>query len=142
MGPKATRPRDDSLRRDDELKIAVPMEGGLVCPHFGHAPEFLVVATDEDKPVAREVYENPGHEPGRLPRWLADLGVKTILAGGMGDRAVSLFKANGIRVCLGVSGPAEEVVDAFLSGRLEEGESLCDHQPGSVCGHGDGGCHH
>ncbi len=79
------------------MKIAIPVEMGQVCPHFGHAPEFVVAITEEGKIIKTETHENPGHEPGRLPAWLAGLGVKAILAG-MGERALSLFQAHpGLR---------------------------------------------
>ena len=57
------------------MKIAIPVEMGQVCPHFGHAPEFVVAITEEGKIIKTETHENPGHEPGRLPAWLAGLGV-------------------------------------------------------------------
>jgi predicted Fe-Mo cluster-binding NifX family protein len=116
------------------MKIAIPVESGQVCAHFGHAPEFMVAVTEEGKIVKTEMHENPGHEPGKLPAWLAGLGVKAILAGGMGERAISLFQAQGVQVCVGVSGPAEEALGAFLEGRLESGASLCTHG-GGECGH-------
>jgi len=124
------------------MKIAIPVEMGQVCPHFGHAPEFVVAITEEGKIIKTETHGNPGHEPGKLPAWLAGLGVKAILAGGMGERAISLFQAQGIQVCVGVSGPADEVLGAFLEGRLEGGESFCTHVPGTGCSHGGGGCDH
>jgi Uncharacterized conserved protein len=31
------------------MKIAIPVEMGQVCPHFGHAPEFVVFITEEGK---------------------------------------------------------------------------------------------
>jgi len=124
------------------MKIAIPVEAGQVCPHFGHAPEFMVAITEEGKVVKAENHANPGHEPGKLPAWLAGLGVKAILAGGVGERAMALFEAQGIQVCVGVSGPADEVLAAFLEGRLEGGESTCTHVPGTGCSHGGGGCSH
>ncbi|NLH94607.1 MAG: dinitrogenase iron-molybdenum cofactor [Synergistaceae bacterium] len=124
------------------MKIAIPVENGRVSAHFGHAPQFLVALTEEGKIVRTETHENPGHEPGKLPTWLAGLGVKAILAGGMGERAISLFQAQGIQVCVGVSGAADEVLRSFLQGRLEGGESLCTHVPGTGCSHGGGGCAH
>jgi len=124
------------------MKIAIPLEGGRVCAHFGHAPHFLVAVTEEGHVVKKEMLENPGHEPGKLPAWLAGLGVKAILAGGMGERAISLFQAQGVQVCVGVSGPAEEALAAFLEGSLEGGASFCTHVPGTGCGHGGGGCGH
>lgn len=125
------------------MKVAIPTEAGQVCSHFGHAPVFTVAITEEGKIVKTETHENPGHEPGKLPAWLGGLGVKVVLAGGMGERALSLFEAQGIQVCVGVTGPVDEVLAAFLEDRLQGGESLCTHVPGSACNnHGGGGWTH
>jgi len=67
-----------------------------------------------------------GHQVGLLdvdlhgpdvPRWPGDLGVNLILAGGMGQRALSLFAEQGIRVITG--SPSQEpaaLVHRRLSG--------------------------
>ena len=68
------------------------------------------------------------HEPGLLPRWLAEKGVTQIIAGGMGARAQQLFAERGIQVVTGApADDPETLVKAFLSGTLVTGENACDH---------------
>lgn len=126
-------------------RVGIPVENGHVCPHFGHAPHFLVVDLLEGRETGRQLLENPGHTPGSIPAWLAELGVHAVVAGGIGARAAALFADSGIRLLSGISGPADEVVQAFAAGRLESAETLCtshhDHGDGETCG-GSGGCHH
>lgn len=126
------------------MKIAVPVEGGNVCAHFGHAPQFLLVTTHQGSVVDKELLYNPEHEPGRLPRWLGEMGIRAIITGGMGERAVSLFNSQGIQVFMGVTGPADMAVESFLKGKLTVGASLCSHGEGhhGECGHGREGCGH
>lgn len=70
----------------------------------------------------------PPHEPGLLPRWLQEQGVRVIIAGGMGQRALSLFDEKGITVKSGPAGKtADELARLFLEGRLLSGPTACGH---------------
>jgi predicted Fe-Mo cluster-binding NifX family protein len=112
------------------MRIAVPTEADRMCDHFGHAPEFTFFDTDSDHGAitAQQVMEAPPHQPGLLPKWLAEQGADVILAGGMGHRAKSLFDQNGIKVVVGITGDtARAAVEAFLNDTLMPGENLCDH---------------
>ncbi|MCL6520598.1 MAG: NifB/NifX family molybdenum-iron cluster-binding protein [Armatimonadetes bacterium] len=112
------------------MKIAIPTANGLLCPHFGHTDEFTIVDVDpkNNEIVNTQTIPAPEHEPGLLPRWLHEMGVTVVIAGGMGVRAQSLFSQNGIRVCVGapVALPAD-IVAAYLDGTLETGANPCDH---------------
>ncbi len=109
------------------MKIAVAAQGNQVSPHFGHCEKFCVFEVKDGQVVGKIWLSNPGHEPGLLPRLLADHGVNVVIAGGMGVRAQQLFAARGIEVVTGAAGPLEEVVAAYLAGNLSLGPNLCDH---------------
>jgi ATP-binding protein involved in chromosome partitioning len=108
---------------------AIPTADGALCAHFGHCEEFtLVEAGDGGEPAIREVCEAPPHEPGLLPRWLADKGVKKVIASGMGMRAQQIFEESGVEVICGAP-PLEplQVVKQYLDGSLQVGDNICDH---------------
>ncbi len=112
------------------MKIAIPVSGGVLSPHFGHCTEFVFMDVDEEtKEIRSETREDsPPHQPGLLPKWLAARRANVIFAGGMGPRAIDLLESRGIHVLLGV--PAQDprtLTQAYLEGRLETGESTCDH---------------
>lgn len=110
------------------MKIAVATDGHMVASHFGRCPEYTIVTVDDNGNVANKVViPNPGHEPGFLPEYLSNLGVSCIIAGGMGPRAQGLFADKNIQTVTGVSGLVSEVVDSYLAGSLEPGESQCEH---------------
>ncbi|MCK5806140.1 MAG: NifB/NifX family molybdenum-iron cluster-binding protein [Lentisphaeria bacterium] len=112
------------------MKIAIPMTYGQLSAHFGHCEQFALVEVDasSQEVKAMEHVVPPPHEPGVLPRWLHEQGVKVIIAGGMGQRAQQLFAANGIEVVVGAGcRPVEDTVADYLNGRLEAGENFCDH---------------
>jgi len=107
--------------------IAVATEGKMVAQHFGRCPEYSLFSLAEGSIGEVKIIPNPGHEPGFLPVYLADMGVKCIIAGGMGPRAQSLFEGEGIESYVGISGPVSEVIEAYLSGELQNGVSNCEH---------------
>ena len=112
------------------MKIAVPVKNGELASHFGHCQEFMFFTVDEEsgEVTGSESLAPPPHEPGVLPRWLAENGAETIIAGGMGRRAQKLFSENGIEVVVGakVSSP-DELVSQYVEGSLSTGENLCSH---------------
>lgn len=92
-------------------------------------PRARALVETEDGRVTRvEKVEAPEHAPGLLPRWLAEKGVNLVIAGGMGQRAIGLFKEKGMGVVTGA--PAEEpekLVLLYLDGTLVTGDNVCEH---------------
>ncbi|HOE63778.1 MAG TPA: NifB/NifX family molybdenum-iron cluster-binding protein [Candidatus Sumerlaeota bacterium] len=112
------------------MRIALPLADGKLAMHFGHCEQFALVDVnpDEKKILRREDVVPPPHEPGLLPRWLAERGATMIISGGMGQRAQQLFAERGIRVIVGA--PAEipeDIVFGYLYGTLVSGVNYCDH---------------
>ena len=121
---------DINNKEQDKMRIAIPVSNEKLCPHFGHCDQFCVVDVDNDSKSikSQEMLTPPPHEPGVLPKWLAGLQVNMIIAGGMGQRAQQLFTQNQIEVVVGAPvGSAEELVSAYLEGKLVSGENICDH---------------
>ena len=109
------------------MKIAVATEGGMVAQHFGRCPEYTLIELAGGSVIDEKVIPNPGHEPGFLPGYLADMGINCIIAGGMGPRAQSLFEEENIETFIGITGPVKKVIEDYLSGDLQTGVSSCDH---------------
>ena len=110
------------------MNIAIPTAEGKLCPHFGHCEKFTIITIDDSRISGSQTLEPPPHEPGVLPRWLAEQKTNLVIAGGMGHRAQTLFNQQGIDVIVGA--PSEEpetLVKAYLDGTLAAGENLCDH---------------
>ncbi len=112
------------------VKIAIPLAEGKLCMHFGHCEEFAIIDADEKskKIIKKECVVPPPHEPGVLPKWLGGMGVKLVIAGGMGERARNLFTGQGIRVLTGAPADSpDHLVMNFFEGTLQLGENVCDH---------------
>jgi len=113
---------------DQEKLIAIPVSGGKLCSHFGHCQEFAFVRTNKGGIKNISSHTPPPHEPGVIPRWLAEQGVNVVLAGGIGARAKEMLAEKGIEVMIGVpEGEPEELVKDYLKGNLVNGENVCDH---------------
>lgn len=109
-------------------KIAVPTFQGRLTPHFGHCEKFAVIEVDGKTIGKIEDIIPPVHQPGVYPRFLAGLGVDTIIAGGMGQKARDLFAGNNIEVIVGVAeGNPEQLVRQYLDNDLASGDNMCDH---------------
>jgi ATP-binding protein involved in chromosome partitioning len=112
------------------MRVAIPICEGVLSMHFGHCERFAFMDIDpETKTIAGTTsVESPPHEPGLLPRWLAERGVNLVIAGGMGQRAQQLFAQAGVNVITGASAAQpESVVQDYLAGTLVTGANVCDH---------------
>jgi predicted Fe-Mo cluster-binding NifX family protein len=130
------------------MKIAIASDENQVSGHFGGCQWFSIFEVEDSKIKEKSVVAPPPHQPGALPRFLKEQGVHCVVAGGMGHRAQSIFKANNIETFVGISGSVEDVIQLYLEGSLVSGESSCnhgshDHHHHHHHGHHDheGGCH-
>lgn len=116
------------------MKIAIASNNNSVSGHFGHCQGFEIY-TVEGKEIKENKFEsNPGHRPGFLPGFLHDLGVNTIITGGMGESAQELFIARDIEVIVGAQGNNTDVINAYLAGELKSTGSVChEHEHEDEC---------
>jgi predicted Fe-Mo cluster-binding NifX family protein len=112
-----------------DKRIAVPVdENGTLDAHFGHCKFFALIDVENGKVVEDQLITPPPHEPGLLPRWLAEKKVTDILAGGMGQKAINLFNQHGVNAYVGAPKlSAQELAKGFLSGELNFSANYCDH---------------
>lgn len=112
------------------MRFAIPLADGRLAMHFGHCEAFALIDAEpgSDAGFRREDVPAPPHQPGLLPAWLAERGATLIIAGGMGQRALGLFAAQGIQVVMGAPAETpERLVAQYLAGTLRSGENVCDH---------------
>lgn len=110
------------------MKFAIPILNGQITAHFGHCEKFAIVETKDNQVINEEMVDPPVHQPGAYPRFLAEQNVNVIIAGGMGQKAQTLFTQNDIEVYMGVAaGTSKELVENYLNDQLKTGQNLCDH---------------
>ena len=120
------------------MKIAVTYENGEIFQHFGHTETFKIYDIADGKVVSAEVVDTNGSGHGALAGFLVAHGVDTLICGGIGGGAQNALAQAGIRLFGGVSGNADEAVNALLAGNLGYNPNVhCDHhdhEAGHSCG--------
>jgi predicted Fe-Mo cluster-binding NifX family protein len=103
------------------MKIAVPVDSGGFCEHFGGAEAFQIYGANgsNDGLASVESLPAPEHKPGALPKWLGGQGVHAVVVSAIGEPALKLLSRLGIRAHLSIDGldPAGLAV-ACLLGKL------------------------
>ena len=127
------------------MKIAVTYENGNVFQHFGHTEQFKIYDIEDGKIAGTRVVDTNGSGHGALAGMLSGLNIDTLICGGIGGGAQMALAEAGIRLYGGVSGSADEAVDALLKGTLAYNPQVhCDHHghhgEGHHCGEDKHGC--
>ena len=116
-------------------KIAVTYENGNVFQHFGHTEQFKVYEITDGKITDTQIADTQGSGHGALAGVLSAMDVDTLICGGIGAGAQAALAEAGIQLYGGVSGSADEAVNALLAGELV-------FQPDVQCSHHGHGEHH
>ena len=107
--------------------------------HFGSAPAFIIHNMDTGESKFLE-NNNQHHAHGSCTpgRALSGESVDVVITGGMGQRAVEMLNAMGIKVYMATAGTVKSNIDALKKQELVE---LTVH---NACGHHGlhGGCGH
>lgn len=116
-------------RKEAEImKIAVTYENGTVFQHFGHTEQFKVYDTADGKVTNVQVVSTEGSGHGALAGLLSSLEAEVLICGGIGAGAQAALAQAGIRLYGGVSGDADEAVNALLAGTLAFNPNVrCNH---------------
>ena len=125
------------------MKVCFPVQidrgiNSAVYNHFGSAPAFIIVDTDE---IGTATVNNNDllHEHGACNpcRALGGSRVDAVVVGGIGGGALSKLNADGIRVYRSAAATVKENIELLMQNGLSE--MVMRH----TCeGHGDGCAHH
>ena len=123
------------------MKIAVTYENGEVSQHFGHTETFKIYEVEDGKIVSSELIGSDGSGHEALAGLLKERAIDVLICGGIGGGAQAALEENGIELCAGAKGSADEAVEAYLKGELKNTGANCDHhhEEGHSC-HSEGGC--
>ena len=111
-------------------KIAIPTQNGQVDHHFGHCKYYTVYTVNNDNTIEKsERVESPqgcGCKSD-IAATLKEQGVDYMLAGNMGQGALNKLTQAGLEVTRGCEGAVEDVIAAYLSGKISDSGELCNH---------------
>ena len=108
------------------IAVAVEITGTdeIVAEHFGRCSKLIVCELDYfNKIIKTETYFNPlsGEHSGarQIPDYIKQFNVNTIIAGGMGQKAISKFIAYGIDVITAPGLAFDQALNLFIEGKLK-----------------------
>lgn len=124
------------------MKIAVPTkENNQIDAHFGHCEFYTIfLISDNNEIIAETILESPkgcGCK-SNIASELAQMDVRIMLAGGIGDGAVNKLASQNIQVIRNCKGDVHQLVKDYLAGKIQDGGSNCAahaHEEGHVCSH-------
>ncbi|MDD2524338.1 MAG: P-loop NTPase [Endomicrobiaceae bacterium] len=128
-----------------KIKIAITYENGEVFQHFGHTEQFKVYTVENGKVISSEVIPTNGSGHSSLAGILKNLGINTLICGGIGGGAKNALNEQGIDLFPGASGNADEQINSFLAGSMKYNADVqCNHHEhgeGHTCSEHDNNCH-
>ena len=137
----------ESGKGANAMRIAVTYENGTIFQHFGHTEQFKLYDVTDGQIVETQVVNAAGSGHGALAGFLTGLQVDTLICGGIGAGAQNALAQAGITLYGGVSGSADEAVNALLAGNLACNPNVrCSHHghehhgEGHSCGADKHGC--
>lgn len=129
---------------DEIMRIAIPVKNENIYQHFGMASTFKVYDVEEKRVVNTFLIESAGTGHGAKVGPLVDNQVDCVICGGIGEGAVGQLSGAGIFLIAGVSGDADEAVEAALSHSLKSdlaaAAAKSRHQYRHQHGRGGEGC--
>jgi predicted Fe-Mo cluster-binding NifX family protein len=127
------------------MRIAVTYEDGNVYQHFGHSRQFKLYDVAEGKVQSTSILDTNSNGHGALAGLLKQEKADTLICGGIGGGAKQALAAAGIQIFGGVTGNADQAVEAMLAGKLaydpaaqcshHAGQHADEHHCGSHCSH-------
>ncbi len=122
------------------MKIAIPTKNNQVDDHFGHCEYFKVFVVEESKVVSSE--DVPSLQgcgcKSNIVNDLKEQGVEMMLAGNMGQGALSKLTSANIKVVRGCKGNVDTLITDFLAGKVKDQLIMCEphgHDHGHQCNH-------
>jgi predicted Fe-Mo cluster-binding NifX family protein len=101
-------------------KVAIPIFRSRVAPVFDYCVRVSVFEIGDHRQIERTELYLGRLSPIERVRALRRGGVTTLVCGAMSEDLDKLFQTSGISVIGGIGGPVEEVLEAFMSDRLDE----------------------
>jgi predicted Fe-Mo cluster-binding NifX family protein len=106
------------------MRIAIPLWQGRVSPVFDEASKILLVDVCEKQEQHRQEEFLTARNPFERAQMLPRLGVDLLICGMISQTQQTALASAGVRIIPHVCGSMEEVIAAFLDGRLENGALL------------------
>ena len=108
----------------EHMRIAIPLWQGRVSPVFDEASRILLVDVAAKQEQHRQEESLTARNPFERAQMLPQLGVDLLICGMISQTQQAALASAGVKIIPHICGPIEEVIAAFLDGRIESGALL------------------
>jgi predicted Fe-Mo cluster-binding NifX family protein len=106
------------------MKVAIPVWEDKVSPVFDTATRLLVLQVENNREAGRFETLLEHKDLGRRCALVQGLGIDVLICGAISRHFSGMLAAGGVDVIAWISGPAQEVIDAFMAGSLLDSRFL------------------
>lgn len=103
------------------MKIAIPVFHTKISPRFDQTQGFVFLQMEHSSIIAREKLTTKGWSVIAKMKQLVDLGVDTLICGGIDRASLQYLSFNGVKIYSWVTGEVEDAVACFLDNRMKPG---------------------
>jgi predicted Fe-Mo cluster-binding NifX family protein len=121
------------------MRLALATWNGRVSPVFDASRHLLLIEAEDGRELSRQECEIGGENPLAKATWLAERGIEALVCGAVSLPLAETIAARGIRLVPFVAGGVDEVLAAFLAGKLPSPELAMPGCCGRRMRHGRGG---
>jgi predicted Fe-Mo cluster-binding NifX family protein len=106
------------------MRIAIPVWGENVSPVFDTALKLLVVEIEGNREESRFLYYIDENDLTQKCHRIRKLDLDTLICGAVSQTFLQMLTGSGLDVIQEISGPAEEVLKAYLRGNIYQRKFL------------------
>ena len=100
------------------MRIAIPVWENKISPVFDTALNLLVVEVNNISEESRFIYHIDENDLSQKCHRIKKLELDTLICGAVSQAFLQMLLASGLDVIQEISGPAEDVLKAYLQGKL------------------------
>jgi predicted Fe-Mo cluster-binding NifX family protein len=116
------------------MKVAMAHWQGRVSPVFDVADRLVLIDVEDRREVARERLRLISRDGFQRAKELSAIGVEVLLCGAISLTLEKTLIGAGIRVIGFLGGEIENVIGAFLAGKLHDGRARSEDRIGNLRG--------
>ncbi len=106
------------------MKVAITTHDGRVSPVFDVARRLVLVDVEQGREATRKEEVLDQANPAARAQRIAEIGVDVLICGAISRPLQDMLTSSGVQVTPWVCGSVEEVLQAFLCGRLSDASFL------------------
>ena len=103
-----------------EMKVALTVWENRISPLFDCARMLFIVDITKNTANSRHFEPFPYKSPFSRATKLTDIGVEVLICGAVSNLFADIIESHGIKIIPFVTGPVDEVLDAYLTNRLND----------------------